>query len=193
MPDNEIAAWIMCEDLLVKVKTELANEAIITLQKEVQAGRMKVEGKLVSSIETQSDAERDLFVANEIAAESDKMLQSYSDYIKEKESKPENLTAEDVQKIEIAKKLMLAVGEISLLIRYRVVAEEWILEIEGIPTINDPTELLAHTIHGKEDERFNVLDFALKRKSLIEEEIFTDNEREMMSKALKMVENVNPS
>src|SRR5208283_2497604 len=126
MPDNGgIAAWIVCEDLLVKVKTELANEAIITLQREVKEGRMKVQGSVIPKNEMQSDAERDLFVANEIAAESEKMLQSYADYIGSKESRPDKLTAEEVQKIETTKKLMMAVQEISILINYRAVTEEW--------------------------------------------------------------------
>ncbi len=187
MSDNSgIAAWIICEDLLVKLKTELANEAIITLQNEVKAGRMKVEGSIIPKIETQGDSERDLFVANEIAAESEKMLQGYADYINSKESDPGKLTADEVIKIETAKKLMMAVQEISILINYRTVTEEWILEIEGIPTIDDPVKLLATTMHGKDDERFHVLDFAVKRRSLIDEEIFTSQERNMMESALNM-------
>ncbi len=187
MSDNEgIAAWIICEDLLVKVKAELANEAILTLQNEVKAGRMKVQGRLAE--ETSSDDERDLFVANEIANESEKMLHDYSAYIKEKEKDPGSLTPDDVQKIEAAKKMMLAVEEISLLIGYRTVAEEWILEIEGIPNIGDPVRLLASTMHGKDDHRFAILDFTLNRRSIAEEKIFSEHERKMMEEALKAVE-----
>jgi len=189
MPDNGgIAAWIVCEDLLVKVKTELANEAIITLQREVKEGRMKVQGSVIPKNEMQSDAERDLFVANEIAAESEKMLQSYADYIGSKESRPDKLTAEEVQKIETTKKLMMAVQEISILINYRAVTEEWILEIEGIPTINDSVKLLGATMRGKDDERFHILDTVLKRKSMIKENIFTAEERKMMRDALCIVD-----
>ena len=185
MNDNEgIAAWIICEDLLVKVKAELANEAIITLQNEVKAGRMKVNGKLVST-EVPSDAERDLFVANEIAKESETMLHEYSRYIKDKEADRPKLAPGDVEKIENAKRLMLAVEEIAMLIHYRTIAEEWILEIEGIPNIDDPARLLSSTMHGKDDTRFSVLDLALKRKSLIKERIFTEKEREIMLEALK--------
>lgn len=188
MSDNQgIAAWIICEDLLVKVKAELANEAIITLQNEVKAGRMKVQGNLVSS-EVSSDEERDLFVANEIANESEKMLHDYSNYISEKEKNSSSLTPGDVEKIEAAKKMMLAVEEISLLIGYRTVTEEWILEIEGIPTIDDPVKLLASTMHGNEDHRFAVLDFTLNRKGIVKEKIFSDHERKMMEDALKMVD-----
>ncbi len=182
-----IAAWIICEDLLVKVKAELGNEAIITLQKEVKAGRMKVNGKLVST-EISNDAERDLFVANEIAKESESMLQSYSSYIMEKEKTPTKLTPDEVHKIEVSKRLMLAVHEISLLINYRTITEEWILEIEGIPTISDPVKLLAATMHGKEDDRFAVLDFTLRRKSIVEEKIFNESERKMMQDALRTVD-----
>ncbi len=187
MPGNEgIAAWIVCEDLLVKVKAELANEAIITLQKEVKAGRMKVGGKLVSS-EVSSDDERDLFVANEIAKESETMLHDYARYIKEKESDKAKLTPDDVEKIDNAKKLMLAVEEIAMLIHYRMVTEEWILEIEEMPNIDDPAKLLASTMHGKEDDRYSVLDFMLKRKSIKDEGIFTDEERKTMEDAQKGV------
>ncbi|HUC38850.1 MAG TPA: hypothetical protein VL944_01840 [Candidatus Acidoferrum sp.] len=190
MERDSIPAWIICEDLLVKVKAELANEAILVLQKEVKAGRMKVSGNLVSS-EVQNDSERDLFVANEIAAESDEMLQSYGNYIKEKESKAHSLTSDEVIMMETTKRLMLAVQEITFLINYRTVTEEWILEIEGIPQIRDPVELLAHTIHGKEDDRFSVLDFSLKRKSMKDEKVFTDDERSMMERALMIVEHAN--
>lgn len=187
MDGNEgIAAWIICEDLLVKVKAELANEAIITLQREVKAGRMKVSGRLVSA-EASSDEERDLFVANEIAKESETMLRDYARYIKEKESDRPRITSEEVEKIDNAKKLMLAVEEIATLIHYRTVTEEWILEIEGIPNINDPTRLLASTMHGKEDERVSVLGFMLKRKSIKDEKIFAEEEREVMERALKAI------
>ncbi len=189
MPDNSgIAAWIICEDLLVKVKTELANEAIITLQKEVKEGRMKVEGSVIPKNEMQSDAERDLFVANEIAVESGKMLKSYAYYIDSKESRLSKLTSEEVQKIETTKKLMMAVQEISILINYRTITEEWILEIEGTPAINDPIKLLAATMRSKDDERFHVLNTVLKRKSMIKEKIFAAEERKMMKDALCIVD-----
>ncbi|MCL4389393.1 MAG: hypothetical protein M1528_01930 [Candidatus Marsarchaeota archaeon] len=186
--EEGIAAWIICEDLLVKVKTELANEAIITLQKEVKGGRMKVDGKLVSPNEISSDAERDLFVANQIAQESENMLSTYSDYISAKEANMERITPEDVEKTENAKRLMMAVHEITILMKYRKATEEWILEIEGIPTINDPIKLLASTIHGNDDVRFEILDFALKRKAIVEEKIFSDEERKMMQGALKILD-----
>ncbi len=180
-----IAAWIICEDLLVKVKAELANEAILTLQNEVKAGRMKVEGRLVSS-EVPSDDERDLFVANEIAKDSATMLRDYGRYIADREGKP-GISPEEVEKIESAKKLMLAVEEISTLMHYRRVTEEWILEIEGIPDIDDPVKILVSTIHGKEDDRFLVLDFTLKRKSIKEEKIFAEEERKILESVLNAV------
>ena len=180
-----IAAWIVCEDLLVKVKAELANEAILTLQNEAKAGRMKVEGRLVST-EVPSDDERDLFVANEIAKESAAMLRDYGRYIVQNEGKP-GITPEEVGKIENAKKLMLAVEEIATLIHYRTVTEEWILEIEGMPDIDDPVEILSSTIHGKDDDRFSVIDFILRRKSIREEKIFTGEERKMLESALNAV------
>ena len=183
-----IPAWIICEDLLVKVKTELANEAIITLQKEVKNGRMKVNGKIISPNEISSDAERDLFVANQIAHESDEMLNTYSNYINAKEANIEKITPEDVEKIENTKKLMMAIHEITILMKYRKSAEEWILEIEGIPTIDDPVKLLASTIHGSEDIRFEILSFMLERKSIVEEKIFSDEERKMMLDSLKIVD-----
>ena len=182
-----IPAWIVCEDLLVKVKAELANEAIITLQNEVKAARMKIEGRLVSDAEAGNDAERDLFVANEIAAESGKMLQGYSDYIKSMEAHRDRLTSEEVERMENSKRLMLAVGEISMLMGYRAAVEEWILEIEGIPTLNDPVELLASTIRDSKDERFHILEFILNRKSLIRENIFSKEERETFRSAEELV------
>jgi hypothetical protein len=186
--EKGIPAWILCEDLLVKVKTELANEAIITLQNEVKAGRMKVDGNLVTANEMTSEAERDLFVVTHIASESEAMLKAYSDYIIKKETSPERLNSDDVQKIENSKRLMLAVQEISLLVRYRQVAEEWILEIEGIPTIKDPVKLLGSTIRGVNDDRFEVLDFILKRKSIKEAKIFSDAEYGMIDEALRIAE-----
>ena len=186
--EEGIPAWILCEDLLVKVKTELANEAIITLQNEVKSGRMKVDGNLVTANEITSEAERDLFVVTHIASESENMLKAYSEYIIKKETEPEKLNSEDVQKIETSKKLMLAVQEISLLVGYRQVAEEWILEIEGIPTIKDPVKLLGSTIRGINDDRFEVLKFILKRKSIKEAKIFSDSEYKMMQDALAIAE-----
>ena len=185
MHEGGIPAWILCEDVLVKLKEELGNEAIMLIQKEVKAGRMKVEGRMVSS-EAASDAERDLFVASEIAKESAGMLRGYSDYILAKEASPAQLTAGDVEKMENVKRLMLAVSEIAMLMDYRRVAEEWILEIEGIPQIDDPSELLASTMHGRDDERFRVLEFALSRKSFIEDDILSEEEKEMLGAALEL-------
>lgn len=189
MQGNEgIAAWIICEDLLVKVKTELANEAIITLQNEVKAGRMKIDGRLAAPNEITGDAERDLFVANEIAHESGGMLESYAAYINDKERDQSAITSEEVERMEAAKRLMMAIQEITILINYRTVVEEWILEIEGIPTINEPITLLGSTIRGNEDDRFHALDFVLKRRSIIDENIFTTEERRIMESALRIVD-----
>jgi hypothetical protein len=188
MDNNEgMPGWIICEDLLVKLKAELANEAIIILQNEVKSGRMKVEGSMVSSDEHSKDTERDLFVANNIAEEGENMIKKYSDYINLKESDHSKLSSKDVEMIDVAKKLILAIGEISMLMRYRRDVEEWINEIEKVANIKEPFMVLSSTINGRDDVRFEILKFATTRQSFIREDIFSKEERKIMEDALSTV------
>lgn len=171
---NHTGAWLLCEDLLLKIKEAIVEEASGVLHREIEEDRIKLSADWVN-MESQNEAlERDMFLINNLLAEAPEMLWKQDEYIRAKETSGAKLDADTVAKIESIKKLSLAISYISVLMEHTTVIDNWVKDIEQMPLAQDPTDLLKSTLNNK---RLELLKFFLKSKqfgsSLLSKEEFS--------------------
>ncbi|HUY70531.1 MAG TPA: hypothetical protein VMV00_03110 [Candidatus Baltobacteraceae bacterium] len=183
MPSHEddTPAWMTCVDILNKAKVELITEAMDTLNNEISEKRIEVNGSLITLPERPNDADRDMFIITRMLEEAPQIKERYGSFIQTNlESKDANV----VMQVERGKKFLMALEQIELLINYSTYIDEWMQDASVLANIKDPSEIMARTI-AHQKAREEILVFMLESKTFVKEEIFTDEERRILSKALK--------
>ncbi len=174
---------MLCEDMLNKIREELLVEATEVLHREADAGRIAINGYVVTTPDRPSDMERDFFVINNLLAQEQEMREKYASFIREKEADPKSMDTYTVGRVEEMKKFLTALTEISMLMHCSHEMNEWIDELRKIPKIQEPEKIIA-TIIAHNEPRQELLRFVLKRKALVDEEVLTVDERAILEKAL---------
>ena len=173
-------AWMLCQDLLLRMKEACISEAIETLDNEVKNKRMKIEGDLVTAEEQSGALEKNLFIIKNITEHEGEMIDRYSNSIREMSSGEHINDPRIVERIEELKKAILAIVKIATLSRYSSLFEEWMDDV-GYHTKEQKIEdVLSATLqHGS---RAEALEFFVKNKKLSSG--FTQEEIDALVKAL---------
>ncbi|MDE1857034.1 MAG: hypothetical protein KGH98_03035 [Candidatus Micrarchaeota archaeon] len=179
---SEMPAWIVCQGLLTKLKDELILEAMEVLHREIDAGRIKVGGSMVTLPDKSAEMERDMFIINNLIAESPKIHERYDSYVADKDSGAQT-DPKMVQRIEELHRFLLGVDEIALLIRMSKTFNDWIEETGEHTRINDPSEIIRLTSEAK-GERAEALRFVLGHRYFAKEGVLTEDEKAMIKGAL---------
>jgi hypothetical protein len=183
--DQGFPAWLVCEEILNKAKDELITEAIEVLHEEMKRGRISFKGSMVNVPERDADFERDRFLINELLQKEEEVRRVYGPYIEGKRNGAKGMDATMIQRVEEAERFLLAVTQIVILMRMSKVMDTWLSDVGMYPKIKDPAEILASTVHRTESEfRIDALRFVLSSKTFIRERIFTQDERNILEKAL---------
>ncbi len=180
--DAGVPAWILCNDLLIKLKNELANEAILAAEREIKEGRMDVKGSVITQPDRQSEGENLLFVVNNLIGERDGIHERYDPYIKELQDNPSKFDSKTAQRIESLRKFLLAVDEIYTLMHYSGVMGAWADDASMQVREKDPSAILEKTL-ASGHERAEAALFVLSLKSFAKEGILSDTERRMLERA----------
>ena len=170
-------AWMLCQDLIVRIREEFVSETIETLDEEVKAGRMNIVGKLVTSEEGMEDAERKLFVINNIAEQIGAINREYHEYV-------DNAIAggKDAAKIDEFRKFLLAASKIAMLVGYNRALGDW-LEDTGMRMRDASVEwILEMTVDS--EIRMEVLEFVVMDRKVLGSGLFTEAEISAMRKAI---------
>lgn len=173
-----LPAWMLCSDLLIKAKNELANEAILSLEREMKAGRIDVKGSVITQPDQQQEGENMLFVINNLVGERDGIHERYDQYIRDLEHDPSKFDGKTAERIESLKKFVLAVDEIYALMHYSAVMGEWADDVAMHVKEEKPLEILERTSEGH--ERADAAAFVLSLKSFAREKIFSEEERMLL-------------
>ncbi len=173
-------AWMLCQDMLLRAKEAFIEEAIETLDKEIEAKRVDVKGNLVTSEEESGSLEKKLFIINNIAASEQEIIDRHTSAIRELERNPGQLTSQTIERIESLKKFLLAVAKISALTEYGAVFEEWADDVGHHTKEASAEKVLKSTI--SKDSRVGASEFLLKNKKI--SAIFSEGELDSIRKAL---------
>jgi hypothetical protein len=181
---EEMPAWMMCQEILVKAKNELILEAVDALHREVAAKRMEVNGDIVRIEGKDNDVDKDLFVINNLMQQEPQIREQYGEYIAKAErgaiSDPSTL-----ERVEELKKFLMSLSEIHLLMKFARVFDQWVLDFEGTADLKNPDEMIAATAKRNAD-RIDALEFVLKNRTFIKNEALSEAEFKVFSTAFRM-------
>lgn len=171
-------AWILCEDLMVRIKEELISEAIRVLDKEIKNGNIKVNGSIITSAEQDKENEQSLFLINNLIKERQRMHDRYNGYI----SEPNNSRdAETVSRIDALKRFMLSVDAIAILMEYVSIIDAWIKDISIEVKPSSVSDILIKTSELNEKRR-ELIDFVSKRRRFLDENVISKDEYDIITR-----------
>ncbi len=177
-PGEGSPAWILCEDLLVRIKEELISEAMRALDRELKSGNIKVNGSLITSAEQDKENEQSLFLINHLIKERQSMHERYNRYMSESN---ERYDAETISRIDALKRFMLSVDAIALLMDYVNVIDSWIKDISIEVKPSSISDILTKTSESN-DKRRELIDFVSKRRRFLDEHVVGSEEYAILSK-----------
>jgi hypothetical protein len=173
-------AWMVCEDIITRLKDELVLEAIDILQEEIKAGRIDIKGYVSLLPDKSDEIQRNMYIINNLRIREHEIMEQYRPYLGEiNETDPEKL-----KRIEDLKKFVLSVGAISTLMRFSEVAGVWAEDTGKYTELKDQERIMISTIRGA-DDRIEVLEFALSSSRFLKSETLNVDEVAMLRKAVK--------
>ncbi len=186
---EEMPAWMECEDILSRVEAELMSEALELLRKEMDAGRIKVEGNVAASSELTAQAERDLFIMEKLLADEQNMRYRYENLVNAVEEGRET-NPEIVSRTEEVKRFLLVVSQISITVKYAKVFSLWFPEAGKMMKGGSAKEILLETAR-QDSERPEAVSFILSNKEFRKSEVLDAREIEMLAEIYKRCTNGN--
>jgi hypothetical protein len=183
MPSNEpdIAAWLLCEDILNKIKSELITQAMDTLDEAITSKAIDVKGSLITLPDKPSETEMKIFIINRLLGEKERIMEMYNGYLAEIAADGK-ADANKLQQKERLEKFLLYIEKISMLMDYSAVVDAWMLDINTEAKEHDASQIIKKTA-SKEASRQKVLDYVLKNKTIIKEEILSEEEMGILKRA----------
>lgn len=122
MDQDSVQAWLLCEDLLVRIRGELISEALELLQKEIKEGRVAINGTLPGSQDSGA-SDTEFFVIRRLIAERPGIMERYSAYVGRMPGK--RLDDTEVHEMEELKRFLSAIDGLALLVRLADVFGAW--------------------------------------------------------------------
>ena len=168
MQENEkgIPAWLVCEDIFNKIRTELITQAMDTLQEAIDSKAIEIKGSLVNLPDRPGDTEMKMFIIKKLIGEKESIMERYKRYA----SDDNQSTPEQIQQKERLKKFLLSVEQISLLMNYGDIFNSWMHDIAMQVGVKDPSDVIRKTINGDES-RLSVLNYTLNNSKLEKEKV----------------------
>jgi hypothetical protein len=178
--DSDVPAWLLCEDILSKLKTELITEAMDTLQEAIDSKAIEISGSLVSLPDKPSDTEMNMFIINRLMEQRESIIDMYKDQLQNVDAQKD---PKKVEQLERLRKFLMAVDQIFNLITYSRLFDPWMNDAGMQAAVKEPSEVLKNTMKGSE-ERTEVLNYILKSKKIEKEEVLTKKERKIIEDSL---------
>jgi hypothetical protein len=178
MDDNP--AWLTCEDLFSKIKTELITQAMDTLDIAVNEKLLDIKGSLITVADKPSDTEMKMFIINKIIEEKEKIVEMYNGYLLDIQSS-EKLNADRLEQKERLEKFLLYVEKISTLMDYSTLLDAWMNEMSMEVLEKNPSEIIKKTINNS---RRKILEYVLRNSTMVKEEILDNDERKILEDSL---------
>ncbi len=178
--ENRHKAWLLCEDLLVRIRDEFASEAIDLLDREIKSGNIAINGEVSSAPEQDREYEKKMMVIGNLLKEKGELRTKYSKYVEDNgENNPKML-----ERVESLRKFLLSVESISILIGYVNEIDAWIKEVSGEVKAQSVSDILSST-HGVSAERKEILRRVLTKKKFIDDRIISKEEYAQISSAIE--------
>ena len=179
--NNGIPAWLVCEDMLTKLKTELITQAMETLQEAIDSKAIEINGSLVTLPDRPSDTDMSLFIINKMIEQKGEIYEEYKGFLASNKGSTDPKIIQQKERLE---RFLLSVERISTLMGYSRVFDSWLEDVGMQATLTDPSEVIKATLHNNE-QRSSVLKYVLSNKRIKGEKILSENEREILNGSLQ--------
>ncbi len=186
---ENMAAWIICQDLVLKIKEELKNLAITALDNEIKEGRMKVNGQVLTLDPENKEEERSMFLISNLIEQHEEMIRGYSDYISKNEAR-NDLKPLDILNIESIKKLMFAIKKIVMLMGYSNLLGMVYNDIGMKVRQETPSKILVELSNDYPDLP-ELLNFVLSYKPIAKAGLLSQSDESIIRDALAQVPKEN--
>ncbi|MEM3839247.1 MAG: hypothetical protein QXF01_01570 [Candidatus Micrarchaeaceae archaeon] len=185
MGNEGVPAWLLCEDMLTRVKDELVLEAIDILKKEMSEGRININGYVAVLPEKSQELEQDLFVLNNLISNANEIRQQYREYL-EKEKRGEITDPGVIARGEGLKKFLMAVDAIELLMHTSRIYGMWADDVGVYSSFADPVAIMVKS--GMLDEgRTEALELVLSSKAFALSEALDIDEMQILRNTLEVL------
>ena len=180
--DDGIPAWMMCSELLIRLKDEFTLEATEVLEREIKAGRLRFTGKLITLPESAGNMERDIYIINHLLHDENEIRHRYAKYMVES-TKGAIEDAKVIERVEELKRFLMALTQISMLMRYGGALGVLANECGRFAGKSDAAEVLVLAVGGRE-ETVEAIAFALDSGTVKREAVLTEDERQILRHAI---------
>ncbi len=178
--DNDTPAWMVCDELISKMRDEILSQAVSAMREQLEKKHIALEGQLPSASEEGSEKERDAFLLEQIVKQHENMERQFGEYLE-----VAGLDKTAMARAEGLRRFLLELRQIVLLDGYAKECERWLADAEKELKGRDAAEIMAKTIK-KDEKRREVLDYALKNKQFVRENVFSEGEKHIMEDALRL-------
>ena len=181
MAQEPTPAWMICDDILTRIKDELILEAIDILHEEINSKRIVIEGYSPVVLERSEEMQRDVYLINNLMERAAEISMNYSKYFNDAAM----AESADPVRIEELKRFLMSVSGIRFLMDMAKVFESWSADTGKYYSEKDPASIIDKTM-GRGTEREKALEYVLKSKKIMENEAITSEEISMLRKAYSM-------
>ncbi len=181
---DDIPQWMLAQEILVKTKNELILEAIDLVHIEIDEKRLEINGNTVKLPDKSSEIEMDMLIISNLLEKEDEISKQYSEFIKKIENGEEE-KPELIERMDELKKFLMAISSIHLLMGFVKVIDSWVLDFAETMKINNTAMIIAETAK-RNVERIDILEFVIKSKNFLKSEALSDEEIDIVKKALQL-------
>ncbi len=174
---NGTPAWMVCTDLLNKIKSELVTEAMEELDNQIAKKNIDIKGALITLPERPGETDMKMFVIRRLLSEAKKIREMYS----------ETATTSDVNDSRIVEQrersriFLLGVEKIVLLMHYESMIDSWSYDVGKMAGMENAVEIIRGTASA---ERTDLIRFVLGSKTMIKENVLAEDERSILESAI---------
>jgi hypothetical protein len=177
--ESDLQAWLVCEEIFNKIKTELITQAMDTVKEAIDSKMMDVKGSLINLPDKASDTELYMFLISQILEQRENIVKNYEKYLNGVDY--DKLSPEMLQQVGRLRKFILYIDKIAILMDYGSAFDSWMNDVAMEIREKDPSKIIRDTMN---DSRIELISFVLKNQTIAKEEILTEKERKFLERAL---------
>ena len=187
MADGSAPAWMLCEDMITRLKDELILEAVDILHGEMKAKRIDISGYVSLLPDKPSELQRDMYIIGNLVQREGEIVEQYRPFLDDMGAQAD---PQKVARAEELRKFMLSVQAISELMRLSEIAEKWAEDTGRYSKLEDVEGVMMSTV-GTDVDRIEVLNFALSSRRFLKSEALTEREIDILRRTRSAMESGN--
>ena len=174
---DDTPAWMVCANLLNKIKSEFVTEAMEELDNQVAKKNIDIKGGLITLPERPEETDMKMFVIRKLLSEAGKIREMYSDA-----AMSEINDSKGVEQRERSRIFLLGVEKIVLLMHYESLIDGWSYDVGKMAYTKNAADIIRGTANS---ERMELIRFVLGSKTMIRENVLTEEERDILGSAVQ--------